>query len=122
MTLAFFAQSLIPAGYMPQFNTGKFFEIMICHGMDITTVLVDEHMQPVDNITDGDEKTKTSQHQYKSCLYSVMSSKNLVLPTFLYLQIEHLIYEQFVERRSPLISSILICTPYDGRAPPESFA
>jgi hypothetical protein len=117
IALAFFVQSFLPMGYMPQFNTGKFFEVTICHGDDLAKVLVDEHMQPVKN-DDG----QTSHKKSAPCLYSSVTSKNITLQTFLYQQTEQLTYEQYVVRNTPQLAFEFIHTPYNGRAPPSSFA
>jgi hypothetical protein len=117
MALAFFAQSLLPAGYMPQFNTGKFFEITICHGDDIAKVVVDEHMNPV---KDGGAD-KLGDH-YKSCPYASASFKGLALLTFLYHYTEQLTYERAVERKPVAFVLHSFWQPYEGRAPPQSLA
>lgn len=122
IALAFFAQSLLPVGYMPRFNTGKIFEITICHGDDITKLLVDEHMQPVKSGNSSEDGKEKSGDHFKSCPYSAVSSKNLALLTFLYHYTEKLTYERFVERKTAQLVSSLIHPPYEGRAPPYSLA
>ncbi len=120
IVLAFFVQSVIPVGYMPKFDAGHFFEITICHGADITKIVVDENMQPV---TDVQKKSAgdTSTENHKPCLYSAVSFKSLGLPFFVYHHVEQLIYEQYVDRGSSPTISILTHPPYEGRAPPISF-
>lgn len=122
IALAFFAQSLLPVGYMPQFHTGKIFEITICHGDDIAKLIVDEHMQPVkDGNSSQGGKEKSGDH-FKSCPYSAVSSKNIALLTFLYHYVEKLTYERFVERKSLPFISYFVLLPYQSRAPPKSLA
>ncbi len=121
IALAFFAQSIIPVGYMPQFNTGKFFEITICHGDDLAKVVVDEHMHPVKGMSGSQGNTEKSGSHYKSCPYSAVSSKNIALLAFLYHYTERLIYERFVDWEQSQLVSYFIRPPYEGRAPPKSY-
>lgn len=122
IALAFFAQSIIPVGYMPQFHAGKFFEITICHGADIATVVVDEHMSPVKDVKGSQRGTEKSGDYYKSCPYAAVSFKSLALLTFLYHYTERLIYERAVEKDTSLFVTYFIRSPYEGRAPPHSLA
>lgn len=121
VALAFFAQSMIPVGYMPQFNTGKFFEITICHGDALAKVVVDAHMHPVKGMSGTQDNTEKSGAHYKSCPYSAVSSKNIALLVFLYHFTERLIYERFVDREQSQPVSSFIRLPYEGRAPPKSY-
>lgn len=117
IALAFFVQSIIPIGYMPQLNTGKFFEITICHGDDLAKVVVDEHMNPV-----KDGSTEKLGDHYKSCPFAAVSSKNLALQTFLYHYTEQLTYEWAVEPKHFTFISHAFWRPYEGRAPPQFLA
>lgn len=120
--LAFFVQSLLPTGYMPQFNAGKFFEITICHGDDITKVVVDEHMNPASAAGGSENGQGKLGGHLKSCPYAAVSSKNLMLVAFLYRYTEKLTYERMVERILPLSVRSFFYPPYEGRAPPYSLA
>lgn len=122
LALAFFAQSLLPVGYMPKFHTGKILEITICHGNDIAKLLVDEHMQPVKAGNGSEDGKEKSGDHFKSCPYSAVSSKNITLLTFLYHYMEKLTYERFVELKMAQLVSYFIHPSYEGRAPPYSLA
>lgn len=123
MALAFFAQSIIPAGYMPTFQTGKLFEITICHGDDLAKVLVDENMRPVKTMGGSQDNHGTSGKDHvQFCPYTAVSTKNIALTTFLYLFTEKLTYERAVERISSPFISYFFHLPYEGRAPPYSLA
>ena len=113
--LAFFAQSVIPSGYMPSFKTGHVFEVSICHGTDIVTILVDGNMNPVEKETDSKQGKDTTA---KPCVFASVSHKNIILQDFIFQKIEYLTYERFVEHKT---SQIRVSAPskfYDGQAPP----
>ena len=122
IALAFFVQSIIPAGYMPQFHAGKIFEITICHGDNITKVAVDEQMRPVKNVGGSHDNHGKSSNHFKTCPYAAISFKCMNLATFLYHYTDKLTYERAVERTlSPFVSYIFY-PPYEGRAPPYPLA
>lgn len=114
VVLAFFAQSLIPAGYMPDLKSGSVFEMVICHGAQQSVILVDENMQPVSSGDTGHHKTDHS----KPCVFASVSAKHLAFQSFLFARIEHLIYEAYVDRDAGLVFSTIITRPYFGQGPP----
>lgn len=122
VALAFLVQSFMPSGYMPLIGSGKIFELTICHGNDIATIFVDEHMKPVTGANDTQKDTKKSGIGDKSCPFSSVSSKNLALASFLYQFTEKLTYERAAERNLAPHFSHIAPSPYDGRAPPQSLA
>lgn len=71
VVLAFFAQSLIPAGYMPDLKSGSVFEMVICHGAQQSVILVDENMQPVSSGDTGHHKT---DHLHLAFLHPFLQS------------------------------------------------
>lgn len=111
--LAFLAQSLIPMGYMPNFKSGRVFEITICHGTDQVKVLVDENLNQVSPDTKNHGTDNSS-----SCIYATTSGKDLAFQTFLFQQIEHLTYEAYVERSTGRHFISVINRPYFGQGPP----
>lgn len=122
VALAFLVQSFVPSGYMPLLGSGKIFEIAICHGNDLTTILVDEYMQPVKDFgSRGGDHHKTKGVD-KSCPFSTVSSKNLTVQSFLYQFTEQLVYERAVVRKALVNWDSLTELPYQGRAPPYSLA
>lgn len=88
---------------MPLLGSGKVFEIAICHGNDLATILVDEHMQPVKDLGSGRGDHQKTKGTDKSCPFSTVSSKKLTLQYFLYQFAETLIYERKVVRKSAVI-------------------
>lgn len=109
-------------GYMPQLKAGKVFEVTVCHGNDLVNMLVDETMQPIKAGDSTTEKNKTSHGESHPCLYATSSSKDLAFQSFIFQYAERLTYEAFVDRdtSSPLSAPYIV--PYDGRAPPHSYA
>lgn len=114
LALALFAQGLIPSGYMPVIGKGKIFEITICHGNDQATILVDDNMQPVKGQGQGD----TDHQKSAPCLFMGMSAKYLAQQDFIFQQVEHLIYAQYVVRDMGEVATILPTKFYEGQAPP----
>jgi hypothetical protein len=113
VVLAFLAQSLIPAGYMPNFKSGHVFEITICHGADQLNVLVDENLNPV--------TPDTKQHKTDNaapCIFASASAKHLAFQSFIFQQVEHLTYEAYVERSTGRHFVSIINRPYFGQGPP----
>lgn len=117
LALAFLAQSMIPSGYMPKLGTGKFFEITICHGAEMATLIVDDHMQPVKDVGEKD-KGHNSTDQTKPCVFASISGKHLVFQSFLYQQTEHLTYERFVPRDTEQTAQNIETKSYLAQAPP----
>lgn len=121
MLLAIFAQSIIPAGYMPSFKSGQVFAITICHGAGETTVMVDENMKPVPSESEQ-HSDKNKDSGMKSCVYTSVSTKDIAFQSFMFEQSERLTYEAFVERTN--IQNIVTVTPrpYFGQGPPVSLS
>lgn len=115
--LAFLAQSLIPAGYMPNFKSGHVFEITICHGADQVNVLVDENLNPVSPDSHHDKGDNSSP-----CIFAATSSKHLAFQSFIFQQVEHLTYEAYVERSTGRHFASIINRPYFGQGPPTFFS
>lgn len=115
--LAFLAQSIIPTGYMPKFGTGKFFEIVICHGAEQVSLLVDEHMQPV-KVADHKNNQNNSADDTKPCVFASASGSSLEAQNFLHQQTEYLIYEQFVVREVRQPTQNISAKSYLAQAPP----
>jgi hypothetical protein len=111
LALAFIAQSCIPFGYMPKFGTGKIFAMTICHGVDQSTLWVDEHMKPVKDLPSKDSHDKP-------CVFASVSSKNLSTQTFLFQQTEILTYEEYVVRDDHRIYVSLTPHSYFSQGPP----
>ncbi len=118
IVLAFLAQSMIPAGFMPAFGTGKFFEITICHGADQTRILVYENMQPVKDGGSGNKKIPSSD-QSKPCIFASVSSKDLAIQAFVLHQAELLTYEEAVVREGHRAPSAKVFTAYYSQGPPH---
>ncbi len=115
--LAFWAQSIVPSGYMPKFGTGKLFEITICHGAEMATLVVDEDMQPV-KAGDKDNNNHNSNDQTQPCVFASISGKYLSFQPFLFQPVEHLIYERFAAQDQKQIIHITAPKSYLAQAPP----
>lgn len=122
VALAFFAQSMIPVGFMPKLHSSELFEITICHGNDAIQILVDERMKPVTAEGSSHSNQDQSGDGSKPCPYSILSSKALNIEAFVYLSALELIYERAVERKTSSLVSFFIALPYEGRGPPQSLA
>jgi hypothetical protein len=111
LLVAFMAQSIIPAGFMPSFQTGKTFHITICQGADQIDIEVDTDMNPV-------QKSDHTTGKKSPCLYTSLAGGFLSTQDFVLSQLTYLIYEEAVERDSGFIQPTPSTHQYLAQAPP----
>lgn len=63
--LAVLVRTLIPAGFMPDMNSGKMFQMVICTAEGAKTVTMDDTFNPLS------EKTPVPHEKAKSCDFSL---------------------------------------------------
>ena len=116
LLIAFLAQSIMPSGFMPSFEIGKTFQIIICQGVNQVSIEVDKDMNPVQK--SGHIPKNTPDHLLP-CLYASFTPQYFHTHEFLLSEIIYLTYEEFVIRDIDLIHSSPPTPHYHAQAPPN---